>query len=75
MIEIKTCPFCGEISSVGPVDPKADGDNWAIVRCKNILGCPVRPFVTHYQDFAYKNIEIRSAACKKRAIQKWNRRY
>lgn len=64
------CPFCGRSPEVGPKDPEREGNAFAYVACKNER-CPATPYVT---DGALICDDRGSAAYKRLAIKRWNRR-
>lgn len=64
------CPFCGEAPIVGPGDPEREGDAWGFVRCA-AKRCPANPYVN---DGAAVCDDRGSAAYKRLAIRRWNRR-
>ena len=69
-LEVKPCPFCGHAPFVGPENPEIEGNAFAYVECHN-QQCPARPTVT---DGALTCDDRGSAAYKRRAIARWNRR-
>lgn len=64
------CPFCGKLPMVGPSNPELDGNAWAFVECVNER-CAANP---HVEDGAKICDERGSAAYKRAAIKRWNRR-
>ncbi len=64
------CPFCGEMPTIYPLDPKKDGNAWGSVRCVN-ADCPAQPTV---EDGEEVSDERGSDAYKQAAIIRWNRR-
>lgn len=71
------CPFCGADPLVEPERPEIDGNAWGAVRCVN-KRCPTydRRFGrgVEVQDGALTSDERGSAAYKRAAIRRWNRR-
>lgn len=71
------CPFCGRAPHIGPARPDLDGNAWAEVVCLN------RRCVTYDERFR-RGVTVRdgalscdergSAAYKRAAIRRWNRR-
>ena len=64
------CPFCGAIPHVEPDDPSKEGNAWAAVQCENSR-CVAKPRVL---DGALSCDERGTAAYKRLAIRRWNRR-
>lgn len=63
MSELKPCPFCGSAPSIGPANPKEEGDAWTRIRCES-SECTVNPEISVYADRGHK----------RRAFTLWNRR-
>lgn len=58
-----TCPFCGTRPKLLPVDPRTEGDAWAMVRCQS-RQCAVNPEARVYAD--HKPFD--------KVVRQWNRR-
>lgn len=65
------CPFCGKLPEVYPKDPSREGNAFGQVRCENDR-CQAQPVVN---DGALSADERGSAAYKRLAIRRWNRRH
>jgi hypothetical protein len=68
--KIISCPFCGELPTIDPIDWKAEGDAWAAVTCENDE-CPVKPSLHNWANTALSGAKG-SLAQKRVAIRKWN---
>jgi hypothetical protein len=64
------CPFCGKEPDVYPHHPETEGNAWGEVVCVNGR-CPAQPRVL---DGAVIADERGTAAYKRLAIKRWNRR-
>ncbi len=71
-IEIKPCPFCGEIPFVGPTNPKIEGDAWGYVECRNPVCVISEVQVKDGEDCCD---ERGTKAYQKAAIKRWNKRH
>lgn len=64
------CPFCGKPPQVFPENPAEEGNAWGAVACVNVR-CPAQPEVF---DGSQQADDRGSAAYKRLAIKRWNRR-
>lgn len=66
--ELLSCPFCEELPTVGPINPRIEGNAFGYVRCFN-PDCPAQPMV---KDGENVSDERGSKAYQQIAIQRWN---
>ena len=70
MLKPLPCPFCGELPTILPVNPKKEGNAWGAVQCMN-EDCQARPFVDDGESWSD---DRGSNAYKESAIKRWNKR-